>query len=484
MSATTTVERPSRVAYAAALIGLIVVLDTTIMVIATTHLADEFAVGLPVIQWVTTAYTLALVAIIPLSAWLMGRFGAYRTYLAAVGVFTLGSLLAACSWNIEALIAFRVVQGLGGGLLMPVGMTIVLQSTPQKARGRTMAVLGLPVLIGPVVGPTLGGWLVDDVSWRAIFLVNVPLGAIGLLNAARTMPRDTPRRSRELDLVGLLTLSPGITTIVLGLSEAGRLGNLSEYSVIAPVSLGSTLVVWHVVRSLHTPRPLLRFVLMRHRSLAAGSATLALFSAAYFGSMLILPMNLQLIRGESAATTGMLGIPQAIATGISLQVASRLTDRFDTRRIVMVGVMLAILGFGGYASVMAADTPYIQFVAWMTLTGIGVGATLMPTMTSAVRRFDGDDLGSGNTVLQIVNQTAFSVGTAVTAVVFATLFSQRVAGVNHIDDAYRLSNSARASAAPQMADALQLTLLLPIGLMLCALVVVILWMPRSSSPSP
>lgn len=476
---TTTVERPSRVAYAAALIGLVVVLDTTIMVIATARLADEFGVGLPVIQWVTTSYTLALVAVIPLSAWLMARFGAYRTYLAAIGVFTLGSLLAACSWNIESLIAFRAVQGLGGGLLMPVGMTIVLQSTPHGARGRTMAVLGLPVLVGPVVGPTLGGWLVDDVSWRAIFLVNVPLGIVGLVNAARTMPRDQPTGDRRLDVVGLLTLSPGVTALVLGLSEAGRLGRVAEVTVIVPAALGVALVGGHVARSVRMQRPLVRFALMRHRSFAAGSGTLAFFVAAYFGSMLVLPLNLQLIRGESAAMTGMFNIPQAIATGVALQVASRLSDRIDPRRIVIVGIALAATGFAGYGAVTAADTPYVQLIGWMVVAGIGVGATLMPTMTSAVRSLDGDDLASGNTVLQIVNQTMVSVGTAVTAVVFATLFAHRVDGADDVDGAYRLSETAREAAAPQMADALQGAMLLPVGLMLCALTVAVCGMRRA-----
>jgi MFS family permease len=309
------------------------------------------------------------------------------------------------------------------------------------------------------------------VSWRAIFLVNVPLGVVGLLNAARTMSQDHPTRDRRLDVIGFLTLSPGVTALVLGLSEAGRLGRVAEASVIVPVTLGIALVGGHLVRSVRMSYPLVRFALMRHRSLAVGSAILAFFVAAYFGSMLVLPLNLQLIRGESATTTGMFNIPQAIATGVSLQVASRLSDRIGARRIVLVGIALAATGFGGYAAVTAAETPYVQLIAWMVVAGVGVGATLMPTMTSAVRTFDGDDLASGNTVLQIVNQTMVSVGTAVMAVVFATLFAQRVDGVDDVDGAYRLTDSAREAAAPQMADALQLAMLLPVGLMLCALAV-------------
>lgn len=175
------------------------VLDMTIVNVALDRLSQSFGAPLETVQWTATAYTLALAAVIPTSAWATGRIGAKRTYLTALSLFTLGSLLAACAWSAGSLIAFRAVQGLGGGLLMPVGMTMVMRAADRDRLGRAMALLGLPVLVGPVAGPMLGGWLIDAASWQWIFLVNLPVGAVALILAARLLRPDSPwaRRLRR-----------------------------------------------------------------------------------------------------------------------------------------------------------------------------------------------------------------------------------------------------------------------------------------------
>ncbi|WMX46948.1 MFS transporter [Streptomyces roseicoloratus] len=173
--------------------SVMAVLDMTIVNVALRSLSEAFLAPLETIQWTATAYTLALAAVIPTAAWAMGRIGARRTYLTALLLFTLGSLLAALAWDAGSLIAFRAVQGLGGGLLMPVGMTMVMRAADPARMGRAMALGGLPVLVGPVLGPTLGGWLVDVASWHWIFLVNLPLGMVALVLAGRLLRPDAPR---------------------------------------------------------------------------------------------------------------------------------------------------------------------------------------------------------------------------------------------------------------------------------------------------
>ncbi|MFI5763642.1 MFS transporter [Streptomyces sp. NPDC051563] len=193
------------------------VLDMTIVNVALHRLSEAFHAPLATIQWAASAYTLALAAVIPASAWAMGRFGAKRTYLGALTLFSLGSLLAACAWSAGSLIAFRAVQGLGGGLLMPVGMAMVMRTADPARLGRVMALLGLPIIVGPVAGPVLGGWLVDSASWQWIFLVNLPVGAVALLLAAKLLRPDAPgdpSAAPRLDVPGLLMLSPGLALLL------------------------------------------------------------------------------------------------------------------------------------------------------------------------------------------------------------------------------------------------------------------------------
>lgn len=184
------------------------VLDVTVVNVALNHLAQDFDAPLATIQWVATGYTLALATVIPVAAWAMGRFGTKRLYMFSIGTFAAGSVLAGLAWSAESLILFRVLQGLGGGLIMPVGMTILARASDPGRMGRTMAIMGIPILIGPLAGPILGGWLVDDVSWRWIFFINVPIGALALGLAAKIFPRDTPQPTKPLDVLGLLMLSP------------------------------------------------------------------------------------------------------------------------------------------------------------------------------------------------------------------------------------------------------------------------------------
>ncbi len=201
--------------------GVVVIpLDMTIVTVALAGLSQETGASLPVIQWVSTGYALGLAALIPAAAWAIGRFGARQVFLAAIGLFTLGSALVACSWDVGSLIAFRVLQGLAGGLVQPAAMTLLLGSAPPEERGRLMAVLGLPLLVGPVLGPVLGGWLLDTLSWRWMFLVNVPLGLIGIAAGVRNLPRSAAGPSPRLDVRGLFLLPPAMALLVSGASFA------------------------------------------------------------------------------------------------------------------------------------------------------------------------------------------------------------------------------------------------------------------------
>ncbi|MEW2287837.1 DHA2 family efflux MFS transporter permease subunit [Streptomyces sp. NPDC047841] len=400
------------------------VLDMTIVNVALRRLSESFGAPLETIQWTATAYTLALAAVIPAAAWAMGRAGAKRTYMTALALFTLGSLLAACAWDAGSLIAFRVVQGLGGGLLQPVGMAMGMRAADRARLGRAMGLLGLPILIGPVAGPVLGGRLVDAASWHWIFLINLPVGALALVLAARLLPRDAPEaRGRDLprlDVPGLLMLSPGLALLLYGLARGGEGGDFTAPGALLPTLAGAVLAAAFVRRALTVRAPLLDLRLLRERTFAAGIGTLAPFTCGYFGSMLLGPLYWQQERGLSATAAGLLGAPTGLVVGVTMQIAARRIDTAVPRRLITAGCAVAALGMGlmAWQTGTAGVAPWRVVVAGMVM-GVGAGMTLMPAMTTATRGLPPDRLPGASTALSINAQLAASVGTALLSVVLA-----------------------------------------------------------------
>ncbi|MFI6155082.1 DHA2 family efflux MFS transporter permease subunit [Kitasatospora sp. NPDC051170] len=396
--------------------SLLSVLDTTIVNVALRRLTEVFHAPIATVQWATTAYTLALAAVIPTAAWAMARLGAKRTYLLALALFTAGSLLAACAWDIGALIAFRALQGLGGGLLMPVGMTMVMRAADRTGLGRAMALLGLPVLVGPVAGPVLGGWLLDTVSWRWMFLVNLPVGLLALVLARRLLLPDAPRepasQAPKLDLPGLLMLSPGLALLLYALA--------GEHPAWPPAAAGALLIAAWTRRSLTIRHPLINLRLLRDRTFASAAATQALFTCGYFGSMLLAPLYWQQVRGQGAMAAGLLGAPVGLAVGVTMQIASRRLDAIGPRRLVPPGVALGALGMALTAWQSGqADVPAWRVVTAAMVMGTGAGMVLMPTMTTATRHLPQDELAAATTALSINSQLCASIGTALTSTTLA-----------------------------------------------------------------
>jgi len=233
------------------------ILDVTVVNVAINTLAEEFDTTLTTIQWVVTGYTLALATVIPITGWAADRFGTKRLYLMSIALFMGGSALSGLAWSAESLIAFRVLQGLGGGMLMPLGMTILTRAAGPQRVGRVMSIIGVPMLLGPILGPILGGWLVDDVSWRWIFFINVPIGIVSLIAASRILERDAPQPQHGFDALGLALLSPGLALLIYGLAESGASGGFGEAKVLGPALVGAGLLVAFVIHALRADEPLI-----------------------------------------------------------------------------------------------------------------------------------------------------------------------------------------------------------------------------------
>jgi EmrB/QacA subfamily drug resistance transporter len=427
------------------------ILDTTIVNVAIDALSREFRTSLSTIQWVSTGYMLALATVIPLTGWAADRFGTKRLYIISIVLFLAGSALSGMAWSAGSLIAFRVLQGLGGGMIMPAGMTIMTRAAGPSRVGRVMSIVGVPMLLGPVLGPILGGWLVDDISWRWIFYVNLPIGAVALALALRILPTDVPQPSQRLDAVGLALLSPGLALFVYGLSETASSGGIGSVKVWLPILAGVVLIAsfaWHALR---VRQPLIELRLFRNRTVTASALTTLFFGSAFFGAMLLLPLYYQIVRGDSALDAGLLLAPQGLGAMVTMPIAGRLTDRTGAGRIVLVGLALVMIGTLPFAFV-GAHTSYWLLGAALFVRGMGMGATMMPAMSAAYQTLTRAAVARATTALNIVQRVGGSIGTAVLAVVLQHQITQRVPGAG--DSGLQAAQDVPAGARDQIAPAI------------------------------
>jgi EmrB/QacA subfamily drug resistance transporter len=401
--------------------AIMAILDITVVNVALPTFQTVFGtVDDPIayshVAWVVTGYTLALATVIPMTGWAADRFGTKRLYLVAIGLFTAGSVLCATATTINMLILFRVLQGLGGGMLMPLGMTIMTRAAGPQRMGRLMAILGVPMLLGPILGPILGGWLIDNASWHWIFLINVPIGVAALIYAFVVLPSDTPQPSESFDFVGVLLLSPGLALFLFGVSSLpAEEGDFTAPRVWLSMLVGVALMaafVWHAFRPEH---PLLDLRLFKNRNLTVSTITMFLFAAAFFGGLLLVPTYFQEVRGESTLAAGLLVAPQGIGAMLTMPLAGVLVDKFPVGRIVPFGLVLITIGMFGLAQI-EADTSYTLICGLLFIMGLGMGGTMMPLFTTALKTLRNHEVARGSTLLNITQQIASSVGVAVISV--------------------------------------------------------------------
>jgi len=432
------------------------ILDTTLVNVAINTLSRDFNTSLATIQWVSTGYMLALATVIPLTGWAADRFGTKRLYIVSIGLFLVGSALSGAAWSAESLIFFRILQGLGGGMIMPAGMTILSRAAGPQRIGRVMGIVGVPMLMGPIIGPILGGWLVDDVSWRWIFYVNIPVGVVAIIAALRLLPRDEPAPAERLDWLGLLLLSPGLAAFVYGLAETSASGGIGSAKALVPMLAGLALITTFIVHAARSAWPLIDVRLYRNRTMSAASATTFSFAAAMFGAMFLIPLYYQVVRGQSALHAGLLLAPQGVGAAIMMPIAGKLTDQTGPGRVVLGGLTLLLAGMIGFTQV-GADTSYWLLGSSQLLVGLGMGAAMMPSMTAAYQTIQRHQMARATTALNIIQRVGGSIGTALLSVVLAHQLSSRLpaaaGGDGALGAAQNASASARAAVAPQIADA-------------------------------
>ena len=406
-----------RVAAVVVVGSIMSILDTTIVNVALQTLHRELHSPLSNIQWVITGYLLSLAVVIPISGWASRRFGAKNIYLMSIVLFTLGSALCGLATSATSLILFRVLQGLGGGMIMPVGQMILAGAAGPRRMGRVMAVTGVPTLLAPIVGPTVGGLLIDSASWRWIFYVNVPIGILATVLAIRMIPRAERSAERQpLDVVGLAMLAIGLPGLTYGLAEVGTTGSFTSPKVLVSVIGGLLLIaafIWHALR---VRFPLLDLNLYRRSTYAAASAAMFFLGGALFGVMILLPLYFQNVRGEDALHTGLLLAPQGVGMALVMPVVGRLADRMGGGPLTIFGVILAAI-MGIPFGLIGAHTSLVAIGFEQFVRGIGIAFAFMPAYVAAFAALERSELSDASPQLNVLMRIGGSIGTAVLAVV-------------------------------------------------------------------
>ena len=427
------------------------ILDTTIVNVALDHLRSVFDASVADMQWVSSGYLLALAGVIPLTGWAAERFGARRVWTTAVGAFLLGSALCGLAWDLPSLIGFRALQGLGGGMVLPLTMSMLTQAAGPDRIGRAMAAIVIPAQLAPILGPVIGGAIVDNTSWRWLFFVNVPICLVALALAPRHLPAARGSRAARLDLPGFLLLTPGLVALAYGISEAGADGGFGAVRSWLPIALGAVLIAAFAGWSLRTTRtPLVDVRPFARRSFGLASGITFVSGFSMYAAMFLLPLFYQQVRGQSAAMTGLLLIPQGVGTIIAVLLLRRLT--VDSRFLVLGGLLLGALGLVPFA-VAGATGGTVLLLAGQFVQGLGTGAAMLPIMTLAMASLARAEVPRASAAFSVVQRVGAPFGVTVIAVLL-----QSATGSSGLSDGFSTAFwwTIGLSAAPFL-----LALLLP-----------------------
>ena len=408
-------------------------LDTTIVNVALAALGRALHAPVATTQWVITGYLLAMGTAMPVTRWASERLGSKRMWLGCLGLSLASSALAGAAWDITSLIVFRLVQGAVAGLMIPLLTTLLVQAAGPKRLGRMMSIAMLPVVVVPVFGPVLGGLIVSSLSWRWIFLVNVPLCLAGLVLAGRALPPDPPgRRESRLDLAGLMLLSPGLGLIIYGLAQAAGRHGFARPAAWIPIAAGLTLTgVFAVHAGRRRDQPLINVRLLMVRSLAASVGVLFLAGLSVYGPLLLLALYYQQVQGRSVLMTGLLLAPQGIGSLLPRAVAGRLNDRIGPRLVAVTGLILTAGGTLAFAWA-GPDTSGWLLAGALFVRGAGLAPVTIAVMGGAFRDVPAAEVPDASSTTRIVQQVGGAFGAAVLAVILASaLRSQQTAAAFH-----------------------------------------------------
>ena len=401
-----------------------IILDSTAVNVALPTLVKDFHSSVQSLQWVLTGYILAQAAMVPLAGWFSDRFGAKQVFLASITLFTLGSALCATAQTTNMLILFRIIQGVGGGFVLPIATAYIYRLSPPEKRGQVMGVFAVPVLIGPAIGPTLAGWLVEYVSWRWIFLVNVPICMAAVLIGMRGLPTVARKEVGSLDLTGMVLGPLAFAAIVYGINE-GSTSWTSTATLAGLIGGGIALAVFIVVE-LRARNPLLEMRVFTSVDFSLAIVTQWVGQASLFGGIFLIPLFLQQVRGYGAFDTGLTLVPQALGALLFALIGGRLFDRIGARPLVVVG--LGVVGGSTFGLAhLTATTRGWDIAVWLFLRGVGMGLMMMSLNTHLLNAAPRDLVSRVTSLTSALQSVVGSIAIAG----LSTLLASRIA--THVD---------------------------------------------------
>jgi MFS transporter, DHA2 family, multidrug resistance protein len=442
------------------------VLDTSVANVALPHIAGNLSAGVDEATWVLTAYLVANAIVLPLSGWFSTLFGRKRFYMACVAIFTVSSFLCGVAPSLGLLIVFRVLQGLGGGALQPISQAILFESFPREKQGMAMAFYGMGVVVAPVIGPTLGGWITDNYSWRWIFLINIPVGVLAILFTTLLI-FDPPHLVRKtfvngltLDYIGLGLLATGLAFLEILLDEGQRDDWFGSSLIVAAAVIAAVSLVSVVIWELRQKQPVVDFRILKNRNFALSAVVMYAVGFTLYGSTAILPIFLQTILGYTALLSGMVLSPGGIAMMIGMALVGRLLGKFEARWLIVFGLVLAAVGLFQMAH-FNLDVDFRTAMWARTIQALGMAFLFVPINTSAFSSVSREKLGYATGLMNLFRNIGGSGGIAMVNTILARRqqFHQEVL-VSHLTpmdgnyaDALRSTASAIAAQGSSAVDA-------------------------------
>src|SRR6516225_6180298 len=386
------------------------IMDATVVNVALPTLSRYFGVPVASVSGVVTAYLVALAVAMPASGWLGDRFGARNVMLASIGLFTVASALCGMATSLPELVAFRAVQGLGGGVLVPVGMAMMFRAFPLAERIRANRLIIVPTLLAPALGPVVGGLLVDGLSWRWIFYINVPVGVAALAFGALFLPRGSEHPAGRFDLPGFLLAGTGFPLLLYALS-AGASAGWAAPQVLTAIILGILLLIVFVVVELRVTEPMLRLRIYADRLFRTTNLQLMFAGAGFIGTLFLVPLFLQSGLGFTAVHSGLSTFPEAIGGMTGVQVTTRLYKRVGPRRLMVAGMCGTVVTIGGMAFAGPGNAAWLIPVL-MFFTGCSFGFAMAPSQAAALATVSPALTGQATTLLNTLRQAGGAAGVA------------------------------------------------------------------------
>jgi EmrB/QacA subfamily drug resistance transporter len=388
------------------------ILDSSIVNVALPHMMSAFGVNRDQIEWVSTAFMLSLAVTMTTVGWLVKRIGHKALYLVSLFVFTIGSALCAFAWSYDSMIAARVIQAIGGGAIQPVGMSIVSEIFAPEERGKALGFWGTGVMVGPAIGPTLGGYLSDWIGWRSIFSVNLPFGALTMLAALVIMRSDRPAResSEPFDLSGFISLAMALIGGLIAFSEGQEKGWGSAY-ILTCFACSFAGFVMFIAFELSTEHPLLDLGLFRNRNFSLGMSLSIFRAIGLFGGIFLLPIFLENLLGYTTIQTGLIMMPGAIAVGVMMPVGGALADRYSPRFLVAGGALITGLSLFMFGRLDPSMTR-LMIVTPQVIRGIGLALMMAPLINATIGSVPRTQVASASSFLNIAQTFGGAFGIA------------------------------------------------------------------------